>query len=81
MTNTSKIRPIGDIALDICDDWKNVHYAAKPYLRAMLWLNKATDNYGFDNARSIVNYFLSNASTYRGSRAKELKAELKRAIK
>lgn len=74
-------RLISDIASDIADDWRNVNYAAKPYLNAMFGLGTINDRYGMDDARSIVLYFLSNASTYRGPRAKELKAELKSLLK
>lgn len=74
-------RPIYEIARDIRRDWAKVNYAAKPYLDAMSSLQAITDSYGFDNARSIVLYFLSNASSYRGDKAKELKAELKALTK
>jgi len=70
-------RSIRSIALDIRREWIKVNYAAKPYLDAMLELNSINDKYGFDNARSIILYFLSNASSFRGERAKALKAELK----
>jgi len=70
-------RPISEIARDIRQDWKNVNYAAKPYLAAMFDLSSITDSYGCDNARSVVRYFLCNASTWRGSIAKSIKAELK----
>ena len=70
-------RSIRSIALDIRKEWVKVNYAAKPYLDAMMELNSINDKYGFDNARSIILYFLSNASSFRGERAKALKAELK----
>lgn len=70
-------RSIRSIALDIRKDWAKVNFAAKPYLDAMLELDSINDKYGFDNARSIILYFLSNASSFRGERAKALKAELK----
>ena len=70
-------RSIRSIALDIRKEWAKVNYAAKPYLDAMMELNSINDKYGFDNARSIILYFLSNASSFRGERAKALKAELK----
>jgi hypothetical protein len=74
---TTEKRSIRSIALDIRKEWAKVNYAAKPYLDAMLELNSINDKYGFDNARSIILYFLSNASSFRGERAKALKAELK----
>ena len=78
-------RPIYQIAADIKTEWskigKGVNFAAKPYLDAMMSLNKITDHYMFDSADSIVRYFLCNASSFRGNRAKELKAELKALLK
>ena len=78
-------RPIYQIAADIKTEWskigKGVNFAAKPYLEAMMHLNKITDHYMFDSADSIVGYFLCNASSFRGNRAKELKAELKALLK
>ena len=77
--NADTARPISAIARDIRRDWgPKVNYAAKPYLDAMSGLDKITDSYFADDAKSIVLYFLSNASSYRGDTAKALKAELKR---
>ena len=73
-------RPISEIARDIRQDWKNVNYAAKPYLAAMADLSSIGDNYGSDNAKSVVLYFLCNASGWRGPVAKSIKAELQRKI-
>jgi hypothetical protein len=74
-------RPVYKIAADILNDWNRPNYAALPYLTAMLTINSHCENYGQDTAKSIILYFLSNASTYRGSKAKELKSELKTLIK
>ena len=78
-------RPIYQIAADIKTEWskvgKGVNFAAKPYLDAMLTLDKITDHYMFDSADSIVRYFLCNASSFKGVRAKELKAEQKSLLK
>ena len=70
-------RSIRSIALDIRKEWAKVNYAAKPYLDAMLELNSINDKYYNDSAKYVVLYFLSNASSFRGERAKVLKAELK----
>ena len=70
-------RSIRAIALDIKKDWVKVNYAAKPYLDAMLELDSINDKYYEDSAKSVVLYFLSNASSFRGEKAKALKAELK----
>lgn len=74
---TAAHRPLWQIAKEIRNDWKNVNYAAKPYLSAMGQLDKITDDYGADSAVSVVLYFLSNATSWRGDVAKQIKAELK----
>lgn len=75
-------RPLNHIAGDIVAEWgwHKVHYAARPYLEALLNLSSAGDKYFEDSARSVVLYFLANARTFRGERAKALKAELKNAV-
>jgi len=71
-------RPLHEIAREIRRDWGGkVNYAAKPYLEAMSCLDSIRDNYYDDSARSVVAYFLANASTWRGETAKRIKAELK----
>lgn len=70
-------RPLYEIANEIRKDWRPVNYAAKPYLDAMSSLNDIADNYGADKAKTIVLYFLCNASTWRGEVAKRIKLELK----
>ena len=70
-------RPLAMIAADIDRNWKNVNYAARPYLDAMYSLDKITDNFFYDSGRSVVAYFLSNARAFRGEDAKRLKKELK----
>ncbi|MEU4726516.1 hypothetical protein AB0G06_43555 [Nonomuraea dietziae] len=77
MSITKTARPIYEIASDIRAEWKKVYFGAVPYLDAMSELDKVTDSYYADDADSIIRYFLSNASTFRGPRAKEIKAELK----
>jgi len=78
MSNTIEtVRPLHVIARDIYQAWPKVNYAAKPYLEAMRDLSSINDRYGYDDARSIVLYFLSNASSFRGDSAKTLKLELK----
>ena len=74
-------RPLYEIAQEIRADWKNINFGAKPYLEAMETMGDVNDNYMFDSGRSIVAYFLSNASTWRGDKAKEIKKELKAMIK
>lgn len=70
-------RTIREIAIDIRQNWPKVYYGAEPYLTAMSHLYTVNDRYGFDSARSILEYFLANASTFRGEDARRLKAEIK----
>lgn len=73
-------RPLYAIARDIRKAWPTVNYAAKPYLEAMQGLSSIHDKYGYDSAKSIVMYFLANASSFRGDEAKALKVELKKIV-
>lgn len=74
-------RPIKEIAKDIKDAWKNTSPYALAYLNPMLTLNSIEDKYFFDDAKSIILYFLSNAQGFRGEKARELKKELKDLLK
>jgi hypothetical protein len=40
-------------------------------------LDTIGDKYGQDDAKGIIVYFLSNATTWRGDKARAIKAELK----
>ena len=81
MMNQETTRSLATIAREIRSDWKNVNYAAKPYLDAMASLNSINDSYYFDSARSVVLYFLGNAGAWRGETAKRVKLELKAMAK
>lgn len=74
-------RPLHEIAREIRRDWKQPYFGAVPYLGAMLELDTIRDSYGRDKADSIVRYFLSNATTWRGDVARRVKAELKGMLK
>jgi hypothetical protein len=75
-------RSLSTIAADIRKDWgAKVNFAAKPYLEAMASLDSISDRYGADDARGIVLYFLSNAGSWRGDRARAVKAELNAILK
>lgn len=74
-------RSLSVIASDIARNWPNVYFGAVPYLLAMRSLDSVRDNFGCDDARSIVLYFLSNATTWRGDDARRIKAELKALLK
>ncbi len=76
------VRSIETIANEIRRDWGvKTNYAARPYLQAMYGLNSISDNYGCDSAKSIIAYFLSNASSWKGETAKRIKKELNAMIK
>ena len=74
-------RPLHVIASEIKSDWKKPYFGAVPYLNAMSELDSIDDMYYMDDAKSIVLYFLANASTWRGDTAKRIKAELKAMCK
>lgn len=71
-------RPLYEIAADIRKNWKNIYFGAVPYRDAMSELNTINDKYWADSAKSVVLYFLANASTWRGEDARRIKAELKK---
>lgn len=81
METTTGPRRLRTIAREIRQLWAKVNYAAEPYLAAMATLDDITDRYGYDSAQSIVLYFLSNASGFRGPDAKRIKAELREMAK
>ena len=72
-----EVRGLYSIAADIDRCWKNVYFGARPYIDAMHTMNSIHDKYGLDSGESIVAYFLSNASTFRGADARRIKKELK----
>lgn len=76
-----KTLSIAGLASLIRKDWKNVNYAAAPYLSAMFCLEGIDDNYGADPGHMVVRYFLANAASWRGETAKAIKAELKRRLR
>ena len=69
---------LSSLARVVKNDWKKVYFGAEPYLDAMATLGSIKENYGYDSGKSVVIYFLSNATTYRGPIAKAVKAELKK---
>lgn len=75
------MRAIHEVTSDIRREWPNVHYTARPYLDAMFYLCDKHSKYGLDSASDIVLRFIGNATSFRGERARELKAELKQIIK
>ena len=69
-------RPIRVIAQEICRIWKNVYFAAKPYLAAMTVIDTIDEKYFNDSGEEIVLRFLSNAQHFRGADARRIKKEL-----
>ena len=74
-------RPIKLIAQDIEMDWGNMSPYAKPYWEAMRELTWITDSYYYDSAESVLRYFLSNAQSWKGEIAKQIKSEIKDILK
>jgi hypothetical protein len=74
-------RPLHVIAGEIRRDWKKVYFGAVPYLSAMATLDSINSKYILDSGRSIVAYFLANATTWKGEKAREIKKELNAMLK
>lgn len=74
---SARPRYVYEIAGEIRRDWVNVYFGAKPYIDAMFSLRATSDKYGADEGRTIILYFLANASTWRGETARRIKKELK----
>jgi hypothetical protein len=78
------MRLLSEIAKEIETVWgqsgKGVNYAARPYLDAMKQLDSVDGRYYEDTGKSVVQYFLVNARSFTGERAREIKAELKAMI-
>lgn len=72
---------LSDIALVVRNDWKKVWYGAVPYLDALSDMESIDQNYGLDTGSSVVAYFLSNATTWKGEVARAVKAELNKRLK
>lgn len=72
---------LSQIAREIRTYWGVINYAAAPYLSAMACLSSVDESYGAESGKSIVNYFLCNAQTFRGPVAKIIKEELRRRVK
>jgi hypothetical protein len=74
-------RTLDVIARDISRDWTKPYFGAIPYLDAMHSLQSIRDRYYFDDAESVVRYFLANANSWKGETARAIKAELKALLK
>ena len=74
------MRNLSEIATDIEADWQPVYFGAVPYLSAMHTLETVEDSFYEDSGRSVVNYFLANAQSWRGETARRIKKELKELL-
>ena len=74
-------KPIWVYAQEIEETWPKVSIHARPYLDAMHQLDNPDSTYGCEDAKSIVTYFLCNASTWRGYDARRIKQELRDLFK
>lgn len=74
---TPKRRTLSEIARDVRKHWPRVYFGAVPYLEAMATMGDIGGSHGEDSGRSVVNYFLANAQSFRGPEAKRIKAELR----
>ena len=77
----NEVRSLQTIANEIWTDWKKINYGAEPYLNAMATMQSVQDDYGDDSGKSIVLYFLANATTWRGETARRVKKELNALVK
>ena len=77
----NEVRSLQPIANEIWTDWKKINYGAEPYLNAMATMQSVQDDYGYDSGKSIVLYFLANATTWRGETARRVKKELNSLVK
>ena len=73
-------RNLSEIAKDIRSNWKNVYFGAEPYLQAMEQIHSPEPDapYIFEDAETVVMYFLANAQCWRGETARTIKKELKK---
>jgi len=74
-------RSLNTIHREISNDWKKPNFGAVPYLDAMRHLETMRDKYYYDDAASVVRYFLANATSWKGETARAIKAELKSMLK
>jgi len=77
------MRALSDIAQEIESEcFDKVWYPyAEAYVTPMKSLNTINDSYYYDSAESIVMYALANLTSWRGDKARAVKAELKDLLK
>ena len=74
------MRQLHEIAKEIKQDWRKPYFGAVPYLDALSRMKSVDDGYGHDDGHTMVIYFLSNATGWRGDVARRIKLELKSMI-
>lgn len=65
------------LAFEILKDWEDIPKSAFQYVNAMTQIQNIDDEYGLDDGRKIVAYFLTSARTWKGDVARKIKKELK----
>lgn len=73
--------PINEIAWVISVSWEKPYFGAVPYIKAMRQIYNVHDKYAYEDAESVIRYFLANASTWRGDVARLVKKELNNRLK
>jgi hypothetical protein len=76
-------KTLSQLSSIVYQDWKKVNFAAAPYLSAFSMFHTLDlgEQVGYDSAKSVVLYFLSNSGSWRGDTAKIVKTELKRRLR
>lgn len=67
-----------EIALEIQADFgdKPAYYAARPYVEALLLTSEGANYFYEDDLDTVVLYLKGNLKTWRGDKAREIKARL-----
>jgi len=74
-------RRVRSIAAEIEADWPKISPNARPHLDLLHKLDDVHDTAANgQSGRAVVSFFLANASTYKGVKAQELKAELRTMV-
>lgn len=74
------MRTLSEIAREIRREWRNIPPDALECLIPMYKLDSVNDCFYLESGKSIVPYFLSRASGWRGEAARRIKAELKSMV-
>jgi len=69
-------RPLSEIANDVKTSWKGITPHAEEYRKLLSQANKVTDKVGGRSYSFVVERLLYHSVTWRGKKAREIKAEL-----